>query len=232
MAKTVTFLAAVNATLKRVGMIAGSSGELTTFTDSARQHDVDVMIQAWNEVLDQFRILGATDSIIASSTITLLTNTRTYAKATDFVRMAGNPVNPTNNHVLLPYPDKGAGSGWLQHRVDYPDPADYQGQPTYWMINPVTGFIDVDSTPTSDENGDVYTYVYEKAVNLTATGNTFPFDDEVVRALIPAVAQVWQRDRNHQFDEGMFNSAMTQAARMLRHGPELHRWGLRRAGPR
>ena len=232
MAKTVTFLAAANATLKRVNMIAGSSAELTSFVDSARQHDIDVMIQCWNEVLDQCRPLGAVDSILASGTLTLVTSTRAYSLPAGFVRMAGNPVNATNSHVLIPYPDNGAESGFLQYRIDYADPTDYQGQPAHWMINPVNGTLDVDSTPTSDENGDAYTYVYDKAVNLTATSDTFPFDDEVVRALYPAVSQVWHRDRNHQFDEPMFNNSMAQAARMMRQNPESHSYGPRRGRAR
>lgn len=230
MAKTVTFLAAVNATLKRVSMIAGSSGELTSFTDSARQTDVDVMRDAWNDVLDELRDVGALDGQIDEGTITLATSDRSYALASTAYRIIGNPVNATNNHVLFPYPDRGAGSGWLQFRQDTPDPTDRQGQPRYWMLNPTTGEIEIDSTPTSDENGDVYTYAFEKAVNLTATTDTFPFDDEVVRMLYSAVAEVWNRDRKAQFDEARYMRSMARATRALNQRPGSRRWGLRRAG--
>ena len=45
-----TLLNAVNLTLKRVRIIQGDVGELTSLTDSGRQADVDIMVQAWNEV--------------------------------------------------------------------------------------------------------------------------------------------------------------------------------------
>ena len=46
-----TLLDAVNLSLKRVRVIQGDAGVLTTLTDSARQADIDIMIQAWNEII-------------------------------------------------------------------------------------------------------------------------------------------------------------------------------------
>ena len=48
-----TLLNAVNEILKRVGVISGDSGALTTLTDSARQKPIDVAIQVINEAMDE-----------------------------------------------------------------------------------------------------------------------------------------------------------------------------------
>ncbi|KKK67927.1 hypothetical protein LCGC14_2949200 [marine sediment metagenome] len=41
-----SFLEATNETLKRTGDIAGDAGDLTSFTDSARQTTVDVALKS------------------------------------------------------------------------------------------------------------------------------------------------------------------------------------------
>jgi len=53
------YLVAVNDTLRRVGVIAGDAGELTTFTDTARQREIDIVTQAWNEVCHELYDLGS-----------------------------------------------------------------------------------------------------------------------------------------------------------------------------
>src|SRR5216683_1546313 len=52
-----TFLTAINNSLKRVQVIQGATGALTTFTAPAIQTDVDVMIMAWNEVIQDIATL-------------------------------------------------------------------------------------------------------------------------------------------------------------------------------
>ena len=228
MATTLTFLAAVNATLKRVQMIEGASGELTTFTDSARQTSVDIMLDVWNEVLDElFKLSEDFEGEIAESSFTLVADKIDYSLATDYVRMIGNPVEPTNVYVLTPYP-----GGYKQLRIDQPDRTDFTGSPRHWVVSPLDGDLEIDSTPTSEEAGDIYTYMYEKGIDLAATGDTFPFDDEIVRSLYAAVAQAWSRERNQQFDEGIYLASMARAAQKLRNTPTPNQYGVRRAAGR
>lgn len=224
MAKTVTFLTAVNDVLKQARVIQGSSGELTSFTDSSRQAFIDVMIRSWNDVLHELSRAGILEGEVNTSTFTLVTDTREYSLATDFVRMVGNPVEPTNNSILKPYP-----GGWLKMREDQPDPDDFDGRPNYWAINEDTGNIRVDTNPTSQENGLVYTYAYEAAINLTATGNTFPFDDQVVRSLYDAVVQTYEFKMKKQFNAPIFQAAMARAAHFARRQKARSYYGVRRA---
>lgn len=224
MATTLTFLNAVNASLKRVQMIEGSSGELSSFTDSARQTSVDVMLDVWNEVVDElFKLSEDFEGEIAESTFDLATDTVAYTLATDYVRMIGNPVDATNKRVLTPYP-----GGYKQLRVNRPDRTDFTGAPLHWAVSPLDGDLEIDVTPTSEENGDTYTYMYEKGVNLSGTTDTFPFDDEITRSLYAAVAQAWTRERNQQFDEGIYNASLARAAQKLRNTPTPKHYGVRR----
>ena len=230
MAATLTFLAVVNDVLRKVGVVRGDSGELTTFTDSARQQDVDTCLDAINDVIDliytmdddgRFPIRGG----IATSTFVLAENDRDYSLAADFVAMEGNPIDAANSHVLTPYP-----GGWLQYREDYPDPSDLTGRPNHWMLNPGDGELEIDTTPTSSEVGETYSYAYEKAINLSATTDTFPFDDEVTRALKDAFAEKWLLDRRksaHRPD--VLAASVARGVARLRNTPHPKHYGTRRA---
>jgi len=179
-----TFLQAVNSSLSSAGVIRT---DLASFTSSGIQRSVNVMIRSWNDVIDQLFAFGLFRGEVGSSTLVLVTGTREYALAASAIKVVGNPVDSTNNNVLLPY-----CGGYLQLREDQPDFTDYTGRPAHWTINPVNGNLVLDATPTSSENGDSYTYLYEMRVNLTATTDTFPFSDDVVDALQDAVLEFWE----------------------------------------
>jgi len=227
MAKTITFLAAVNETLKRAGVIAGSSGELTTFTGSNRQTDIDMMLSSWNDVIDELYSIGVERESTAEGTFTISTSGtdsgREYSVPADFVDIIGNPVNMENSYILKPYP-----GGFEAMRIARLDPDDFQGQPSWYVISPVNGNIRIDTTPTTDEDGDVYEFTYQKAINLSGTTDTFPFDDEVVRTLQDAVWQTWilRRQSSSDFLESIWLRSMSRAVRML-NGPAKKSYGAR-----
>lgn len=50
-----TLLNGVNEVFKRIKLIQGDAAALTSLTDSARQHSIDLAIQIWNEVVDENR---------------------------------------------------------------------------------------------------------------------------------------------------------------------------------
>ncbi len=226
MAQTITFLVAVNETLKRASVIQGSSGELTTFTDTARQTEVDMMLSSWNDVIDQlYSTPGIVRENLAEGSVTIGVGVE-YAVPSDFVSMAGNPINEANSHELMPYP-----GGFVAMDKARPDPDDFQGLPSFWVLSGINGNFVIDVTPTASESGDVYKFLYKKAINLTATGDTFPFDDEVVRALQDAVWQTWvlRRKSREDFLETVFQASFARAASMVRSGPVMVGYGARRA---
>lgn len=215
-----SFLTAVNDLLKDAGFIQGSAGSLTTFTDAQRQTAVDQALSAWNTVVRRLLSAGSFPKEVATSTITLVASTYSYALASDFEKMAGDPPIPvdiTNKNYLFEYP-----GGWFRLRIDRPDRTIYTGLPYAWVINPTDGKLETDNTPTSNEAGRVYTYAYEKSVNLTTTTDTFPFVDAVVDSLRPAAVEEWRRmmpGRAEQFDRVRFEESLALAASYLRQMP-------------
>ena len=221
-----TFLQAVNLTMKRAKLIEGSAGDLTAFTGNTLQHDVDVMIQVWNEVIRELLRAGTFAKETAQGTLTLVTDTSSYSfsslSITDFERMVGNPVDTTNDQELTPYP-----GGWIALRVDRKDRADYPGLPLRWTINTTNGNLEIDTQPSSAEAGRAYVFLYEKRINLSATTDTFPFSDSVVDALVSSVTQVFLRYRQKGWDEALFRAGMANAAHLLRQSPVPDCYGLR-----
>src|SRR3990167_5391128 len=201
------FLDVVNATLKRVGVIAGDSGELSTSTSTATsgqytasgiftsrsdiQHSVDLVLQMWQEATSELYSLNLVPNLLATATISLVTGTREYALPGDFERVAGTHDGvrmlraSTQSYVIPQYP-----GGYLQMLVDQPVASDWTGAPTAWAISPRNEQLRLDREPTSDENGQTYNLAYERRVELTSTmaSATMPFSDTVCWALIPAGA--------------------------------------------
>ena len=217
----ISFLAAVNETAKQVKIVQGSSGELTTFTDSARQSEIDVLLRSWNDAIDELYKVEALQGEQAESTITLVLDTREYSLASDFIQMVGDPIDETDGFYLREY-----SGGYEKMRLDQLQPSDFDGRPNFWCINPTTGDLRVDTNPQSAEVGAVYKYLYEKRINLTATTDTFPFNDDVVDALQDAVSEIWQRKRRRQFDETIYQSSMSRAMSFLRPTRLRRSYGL------
>ncbi len=232
-----TLMDGVNRLLKRVGVIQGDIGDLSSFTDSARQVDIDVAIQSFNEMIHEYYVRDMFDGEVAEGTITLVTATtsatdalapREYALATDFERMTGDRDqrilrNEANNFVVKEH--KG---GYVQLKADQIDPADFNGQPTSWVINPIRGVLEVNTNPQAGESGDVYKYLYDKRIALTATSDTFPFTDTVFDAIMPATAQLWKRDRRKEFDSAIFNQSFNRGLAYLSQTQTKKRYGVRR----
>ena len=225
-----TFLQAVNDTLKRVGFIAGDSGDLASFTDSARQGAIDIVIQNWNEVVDEIYSLGSLRGEQATGTITLVTDDREYAAPSDYLRMAGQNYQTrvmvsVENLRLFAYP-----GGYERMFLDQPDPSSYVGQSNYWAMNKANDQFRLDRIPTDSESGDVYSFLYDKRITLAAVADTFPFDDIVVRALVPVVAEIWRLDKNGQPREQLSaNAGFNRAVGLLASPQARTRYGMQRS---
>ena len=216
-----TLLSAVNRAFKRVRLIQGDAGALTTLTDSPRQADIDIMVQAFQEVTqDLLEVCEMANSEIGTGTITLVDSTREYATASDFEGMATNVmVDQTNGYYLHAYP-----GGYEAMFSEQLQPSNHTGSPHFYAINPTNGNFRLDAIPTSNEAGRVYTYNYRKTIRFSTATDTFPFSDQIVEELMPAVKEVWNRESKEKFDQAIYQRAMARAAKSLTQAEQKKYW--------
>lgn len=204
-----TLLNGVNEVLKRVNAIAGDAGLLTTLTDTARQHPIDVAVQVINEGIDE--LYSATGQpmpqVQAENSISLVTGTRSYALASNLIRLHFPLIDKTNNQYIFRYP-----GGYNDMLLLDPEQDD-TGLPYFAAISPVNGNLHLDRAPTSVENGKVYTYQFDKNLGLSAAADTLPFNDAAFRAMVPVWAQLYKREMRNEFDTELYRIAIGRAAR-------------------
>lgn len=230
----------VNDTLKRTGVIQGATTDLGTSTGGTAsevflarsdiQHPVDLILQMWREAAHVVYELAPAQNLIATATITLVANQRDYDLPSDFERFAGQDAESrvmrgaTNNFILKEY-----SGGFLRMLADQPTASDWTGNPQAWAISPSALSIRIDREPST--SGDTYYLPYEKRIDLTATmaTATMPFSDTVAHALIPVVAEFYERTRKKDFDAGIFRTSLQRAVAMAQGTPPNNRYGKRRA---
>jgi hypothetical protein len=207
-----SLLNGVNEVLKRVHIIQGDSGELTTLTDSARQIYIDLAVQVWNEQIDEIyaKTSIALPNSLVEATITLVTSDRDYALAADLVQLRYPLLDRTNGQYITEYP-----GGYETMAADQNFPNNYTGLPTSAAIRPTDGELYMNNIPTANENGNIYTYLYDKDTVLSIAADTVPFKDAVFRAMVPAVAESWKKARRQRFSQTNYNNAMARAATLL-----------------
>lgn len=216
-----TLLEGVNDVLKRVRLVQGDSGALDSLTDSARQTYIDQVVQIWNEVVEE--VYSVTDepmpNELAEATITLADGDRDYALA-------------SYNTIHWPLLDETSGQYIYEYPGDYLDlvnsqsvPSDFTGLPQYGVIRPTDGQLYLDRIPSSTEAGLVYKYRYDKDVSLSIAADTFPFRDEVYRALVPVVAGLYKSDDRAEALRTSFAFNLGRAARLLSDRPVLTHYG-------
>ena len=238
MASTITFLDAVNRVLKRTSVIQGDSGDLSSFVESSKQVDIDVCIQVWNEITQQAYSLEAFSAGIGEGSITLVTATtsatdciapREYALATDFEAFTGSNENvrilrnQDETNILHEYP-----GGFEQMKADQALATITTSRPLRYTINPIRNCIEIDSNPAAEDSGDEYKYLYDRRISLTATSDLFPYSDTALEAFVPAVAQLWKRDRQQSFDGGIFTTSFNRGLKLMTQGQNRTRHGIRR----
>ena len=92
---------------------------------------------------------------------------------------------------------------------------DDTGLPHFGAIRPTDGSLYLDVAPTATDNGNVYTYQYDKDISLSAATDTVPFSDAAFRAMVPAWVQLWKREIRNEFDGDLFEASIGRAARFL-----------------
>jgi hypothetical protein len=220
-----TLLNGVNEVLKRVRFIQGDGGLLTSLTDEARQSAVDVAVQVWNEAIEELYSMASVPlpKELAENTITLVTSDRDYTLQTDLIQLHWPFHDETNGRFITEYP-----GGYLALKRDQLVPANESGQPYFGAIRPTDGLLYLDKLPTATENGQVYTYNYDKDISLSAAADVFPFSDAVYRAMVAATAQYWQRDWQRDWDNDIFQTNLGRAARLLTQQQQHTNWLPRR----
>lgn len=225
-----TALNVVNAILKRTGVVAGDTTAITSFTDTGHQREIDVALQALNDIIRELYIRASLAGEQAEGTITLVAGSagREYSLPADFIQMAGKThgtrilVCAAQSRTMVEYP-----GGYEQMYADQVTPDNYAGAPGFWAINKATGKIRIDTNPTATEVGDVYTFLYDKSTVIAATTDTFPFHDRVVDAIVAAVAEDWRINVNRETrDQFMATAGFRSALKMLTQTQRPTRYGV------
>lgn len=217
-----TLLSGVNDVLKKVDVL-DTSGELTSLTDSARQSYVDAAVKALNEAIDH--LYGLTEmpkpTLLGEEWVTLVEGDRSYPLDDTLIvlRREYHLVDETNNHII-----RILGEDGYRQIILGDVQQDDTGLPSCAAVSPVDGELYMDRTPTSSETGRRYKYRFEKDFELTDATDEFPFTNAVLRAIVPAAAELWKLDKQNQFAEGVFNASMARAARFLLRLPTSDSW--------
>lgn len=206
-----TLLNGVNEILKRVGIIAGDAGVLTSLTDSSRQTSIDACVQVINEGITE--VFTVSEKPMPQEqkegTVTLVTATRAYSLASDLVQLRWPMIDKTNSQMLYEYP--GGYNAMLRGDLEQDD----TGLPMYGTIRPTDFKLYVDRAPTSVENGRIYTYQYDRDLVLALAADVMPFTDAVFRSMVPAWVQLWKREKRNEFDGDLFKHSLGTASRIL-----------------
>jgi hypothetical protein len=211
-----TLLNAVNDMFQLANIIAGDADALSGLTDSARQHDIDACILALNQTIDE--LYSSSEVPLpqqqAESTVVLVTGTRAYSLVANFNRLHWPLIDKTNTNYIYEY------AGSYDDLLSLDPEQDDTGLPLYGVIRPTDSKLFLNVAPTSAENGNTYTYQYDKDLELSLAADNVPFNNAVYRAVIPAAFQVWKRERRGEFDNGLFKAHLGRSARLLTQVPQ------------
>lgn len=207
-----TLLDGVNDVLKRVQIIKGENGELTSLTRDEIQHEIDVTMMMWNEVIEE---LYADTSIsypseMGTGNIVLVTGQREYSLPSDLVAIRYPLMENTNGYYIYEWKP-----GYEHLKQQQQIPANFEGRANFATINPQNDKLYLDYIPTSAENGLSYELIYDKDISVSGATDPFPFGDAVYRALVPCVAELWKLDQRKEFNAPVYERRMSQASRYL-----------------
>lgn len=216
-----SLLSAVNRTLKAVKVIQGEDGALSSLTDAAKQGFIDIAVDKINMVTREIYRLRGEPLPIGTGTgnITLVSGTREYTLPTALIRIRWPLIQQTAGYKIHEYPG-GYEAMWRDQAI----PTQYTGRPNFAAVNPSTGDLRMDNTPTANEDSEVYVVFYDKSLTLALAADTFPFHDDAVIAMIPAVAELWRADQRNQFREKIFNISLSQTAGIVAKLPRKEYW--------
>lgn len=225
------FVTGVNRLLRLNTIIKGDDDNITTFSDT--QHAAAISL-AQISIQDEITDL-VSDQLIpyekTSATIALVSGTRTYALASDFVRFYGDrPIfyDSTDNRHIYEF---NGGVDNLRHLIN--DYTTQSGYPNYWYWNDTTtkqvGFFQV---PDSTVNGRSLSYDYEKSLNVTVTTDTLPFHtDQEAYAFCQCAARrfkyLFDSVEGNLEEDVTYMSAKTRLTNLMNYKNPTNRYGNR-----
>lgn len=168
------FIGGVNRLLRTNGIIKGDDDNITTFSDNQHAADIELaQIAIQNELAELI-----SDRLVpyekTTTTISLVTGTRSYALASDFIRFFGtNPsfYDSTDNVRHYQYP--GGEDALKDH--DYQYKTTQGGVMAWYWENTTTKQVSFYNVPHAALNGRSLSYDYEKDVSVTNSTDTLPF---------------------------------------------------------
>ena len=214
-----TLLDAVNNTMRRATLIDSVDEVLTDLTEDALQIDIDMTIDAINDVIREvYSVCDLLPWQTSTGTITLVDGQKEYAGPANFMAMSSTRLQRLDEGMFID-PYKG-GYGQMFH--DQTDPGQYLGQPTEWAINPVTDAIRLNTTPTASEVGHVYSFLYSGEIYMSTAAQEFPFNDSVTHALQPAFVEAYRQmsDGDKEYSPVTKVRSISQAVKRLTHTPD------------
>lgn len=218
---TKTLLDGVNDVLSRNGII-DSNNTLGTLTNLGKQIYIDLAVQVWNETVDEvcdMMGLPHPGELESSTAVTLVSGTREYELPSDLVQIRWPLIDETNGNYIQEYP-----GGYQQMRIDQQIPGDWLGLPYAAAINPINGTLRLERTPTDAEEGLIYNMIYDKDLVMDAAGDTFPFMDSVYRAVMPVVAEMWERKKRNDFNEQEYKKQLSRAMSFVNKTVRRSNW--------
>lgn len=224
------FIDGVNRLLRINSVIKGDDDNITTFADNQHAADIELAQIAIQDELGEVvseRLIGHEK---ASDNVTLVTGTRTYNLAADFVRFFGTFASffdAVDNVRIYEYE---FGEDRLRD-FDLSYKAT-QGAPTYWYWSEATTKqVAFYSVPDTTHNGRSLAYDYEKSVLVTNATDTLPFaTEEEYQAFISMASRrfrfmLTEQDLGLLTKDPTYNNAKARLANFLRPTNPRHRYG-------
>src|SRR5581483_3858440 len=172
---SMTYLDAVNRMMKLNGLIRGDTDPLVSFTDTNHASTSAIaQIAVQNEITELSSKGELPYQHKTSGSITLVTSTRSYALASDFVQLWGQDpffYYPSQNVQIFQYPggEEFLRQDILTYRTD-------AGTPLWFYFElGTTQQVSFYPVPDSSVNGRSLTYDYSATVNVVNASDIIPF---------------------------------------------------------
>jgi len=216
-----TFIDGVNRLLRSNNVISGDDDNITSFSET--QHASDIQL-AQISIQDELAEIVSERLIPyekTSGSVNLVTSTRTYSLAADFVRFFGlaSFYDTTDNQRIYEWP---GGEEKLQHQ-DYKYKTT-EGAPNYWYWeNSTTKQVAFYNVPNSTYNNRSLSYDYEKSVMVVNSTDTLPFhNNEEYYSFISMAARRFfimlsQQPLAQLSADATYNNAKARLYAFLRH---------------
>lgn len=213
-------------------MITGDDNDIADFTDTQHAADIELAQIAIQDEISSLVADKFIDYEKATATISLVTSTRTYALASDFVRFYGERPSFYDSVQNVRHYEYIGGEDALRD-------ADYQyktteGSPWAWYWDSTTSkSVAFYLVPQSSYNGRSLSYDYEKSVAVTLYNDTLPFhNEEAAQALIScAVRRFMMMDKTIQVtrleDDPAYVDAKTRLLSFLGNRNQSNQYGRR-----